>query len=515
MVNDHTHSYAARVLLITFAVLTPFIFPSLLVLITGHSIFDAAPYYVGGDAVARYDYIRSLLEYGHLLGYNGYDFVTADIPSLGSAWGFFWSIPYLLFGSIAGWTLNSPIIANILFLCLANLIFILITGCSNRSVILIIVISCLLYINVDYSISAMSEPSRYASAVILSGMIYRLAVRPVSRWFKYIIIPLFIVYSSSTFILLSAFVIPYCIIVIRNDNRLIKFTLTGLIFVISTLFIKRLNSMFCTPYFEAFNMKQDITAFRDGGLIRGLCTVITTSCHNLMHFTYGAVTSFRYQDGKFTWFAGVCWILILTLSILLVRRKYASEHDRYTMLGMLYILLIITFGYIVLYNDDTSTLIRGINTALCVVVFLATLLDSRKIITLYITLALLWSPLFVRNFVKMCNEDYRFLTDYQIEEIQARRDIAAESIILDTDPSADPWDNTVAIKYGGRQTTFMVPPGAGKVSMHRVDLNEKARYVIIGHQSDKSAACISDHIANGHTVTAKTEDFTILKRNDD
>ena len=109
-----------RLLLIITAAAVPFLVPFLLVLLSGHSLFDVIPYYVGGDAVARYDYVRNILEHGTLLGYNGYDFVTARIPSLGSAWGFYWAIPYLAFGKIFGWGLNAPIMANIFFLCLAN-----------------------------------------------------------------------------------------------------------------------------------------------------------------------------------------------------------------------------------------------------------------------------------------------------------------------------------------------------------------------------------------------------------
>ena len=113
---------AARLPLIIIAAAMPFIVPYLLVMLSGHSVFDVVPYYVGGDAVARYDYVRNLLDNGVLLGYNGYDYVLARIPSYGSAWGLFWSFPYLAFGKLFGWELNSPIMANIVFLCLANLI---------------------------------------------------------------------------------------------------------------------------------------------------------------------------------------------------------------------------------------------------------------------------------------------------------------------------------------------------------------------------------------------------------
>ena len=500
-----------RVLLIIIATATPFLVPFFLVLLSGHSLFDVAPYYVGGDAVARYDYVRNILDHGTLLGYNGYDFVTAKIPSLGSAWGFFWAIPYLGFGKIFGWGLNSPIMANILFLCLANLIFILLTRCSNKSICLVIIMSCLLYININYSISGMSEPSRYAAAIILAGMMYRLAVFETSKIFRYVIVPLFMVYGAAIFILLSAFIIPYCIIVLKIKRWPVKGLITIVVFMVCTLFIKRANSQFCTPYFQGFNIKKDVAALKEG-LVPGIKMVISTSWNNFISFSYRAFTDLHYQHGQYAWFVTVVWSLMILLALLLIFKKYKTEKDKFLLLGALYILVIITFGYIVLYNDDRTTLTRGINTALCAAVFLIALMDSRKAAVFYIILAVLFMPFFGRNFMSMCNDDYRCLTPEQVQDIEARRDIAAEAIIID--PAADPWDNTVAIRYGGKSTAFVVPSGAGKVSMHKVTLNEKARYVLAGNDGDEDeiAGFVNDHISHGHELLVQTDDFTILKR---
>lgn len=502
---------AGRTLLIVIAVITPFLVPALFMLISGHSIFDTVPYYVGGDAVARYDYVRNILEHGTLLGYNGYDFVTAKIPSLGSAWGFFWAIPYLIFGKVLGWGLNAPIMANILFLCLANLIFILLTKCSNKAVSLVILASCLLYINIDYSISGMSEPSRYAAAIILAGMMYRLAMFDTSCVFRYVIVPLFIIYGAAIFILLAAFIIPYCIIVIRTKSQVLKYGITLAVFLAGTLFIKRANSQFCTPYFQGFNMKKDIAALKEG-LIPGIKMIISTSWKNFYSFSFRALTDLHYQHGQYAWFVFTCWSLMLVLALLLILKKYKSDKDKFLLLGALYILLIITGGYIVLYNDDRTTMTRGINTALCTAVFLTTLMDSKKAVTYYIVVALLFSPFFARNFISMCNDDYRCLNDEQRQELQERRDIAAKYITLEE--GADPWENTVAMRFGGRCTAFVVPSGAGKVSMHKVHLNEKARYVLAGTDGDEDeiADFIADHVEHGHEILVETDDFTILKR---
>ena len=118
----------------------------------------------------------------------------------------------------------------------------------------------------------------------------------------------------------------------------------------------------------------------------------------------------------------------------------------------------------------------------------------------------------MKNFIGMCNDDYRILTAEQAEEIEARRAVAAEYIKPDKD--ADPWDNTVAIKYGGRTTTFAVPSGAGKISMHKVNLNEKARYVMAGSDGDPAEiqAFIDDHLANGHVLLVQNDDFAILEK---
>ena len=502
---------AKRIGLILIATVTPFIVPALFMLISGHSIFDVIPYYVGGDAVARYDYVRNINDYGTLLGYNGYDFVTAKIPSLGSAWGFFWAIPYLGFAKLLGWGLNAPIMANILFLCLANLIFIYLTKCSNKSICLVILVSCLLYINIDYSISGMSEPSRYAAAIILSGMMYRLAAFDTSRIFRYVIVPLFIIFSAAIFILLSAFIIPYCIIVIRTRSKVLKYGITLAVFLVGTLFIKRSNSKFCTPYFQGFNIKKDVAALKEG-LIPGIKMVISTSWNNFYSFSFRALKDLHYQHGQYAWFVAVCWSLMLVLAVLLIAKRYSGDKDKFLLLGALYIMLIITFGYIILYNDDRTTLMRGINTALCSAVFLTTLMDSKKAVTFYVVLALLFAPFFARNFLSMCNDDYRCLNDEQRQELQERRDIAAEYITLEE--GADPWDNTVAVRYGGKCTAFVVPSGAGKVSMHKVTLNEKARYVLAGTDgdADEIADFIDDHVAHGHEILVQTDDYTILKR---
>ena len=116
--------------------------------------------------------------------------------------------------------------------------------------------------------------------------------------------------------------------------------------------------------------------------------------------------------------------------------------------------------------------------------------------------------------MSICNDDFRCLTALDKKELQYRRDIAAEHIKVRED--ADPWDNTVAIKFGGKNTAFVVPSGAGKISMHKSEINEKARYVLVG--SKESAEKVNDFIdaqlKSGHVLLEQNEYFSILMRAD-
>ena len=77
---------------------------------------------VWNDEAAYFAQVKLLLQHGLSSGYWGFNGGHA-ILGTGGAWSASILLPYVLFGKLFGWTYTSVSIANVVYLCLANALF--------------------------------------------------------------------------------------------------------------------------------------------------------------------------------------------------------------------------------------------------------------------------------------------------------------------------------------------------------------------------------------------------------
>ncbi|MCI9420826.1 MAG: hypothetical protein HFG32_12660 [Eubacterium sp.] len=152
------------------AVVTPFLCAIFVLMITGHGVDFSILVPAWNDETGWFSQVAAMVEYGHPLGYYGYNGTHAAVGTFGP-WGIAPLIPYWLFGSVFGWHVWSMALANISFLCLAVGIFILLTKPSCRQLGWIIGMYCCLNITVGYSMTAMSEGLRYSLGIVLLAIL--------------------------------------------------------------------------------------------------------------------------------------------------------------------------------------------------------------------------------------------------------------------------------------------------------------------------------------------------------
>ena len=172
------------------------------------------------DEAAYYELIKTWLSTGMPEGYWGFEGGHA-IVGTGSAWSPAILLPYAVFGEMFGWGYGSVAIANVVFLCIANALVLILCRPERRGILYLIFVEILsghilLYLN-----TIMSEILRYALGMILAAMLYRLLFMEEDgedRIFRYVVVPIYIVAVTQVYIFF-AFAVPVYIFAILKKKK--------------------------------------------------------------------------------------------------------------------------------------------------------------------------------------------------------------------------------------------------------------------------------------------------------
>lgn len=137
------------------------VLPLLLCIITtmidGHSIFDVyIPSSEWNDELFYFKQVESILEFGYPYGFFGFNESFARILSF-AAWSPVLVLPWLLWGSIFGWNLMSPIYANIAFMMIAMFVFVWIVKPTWKQIVMLVMLYTTFTPFTRYMMSAMPE----------------------------------------------------------------------------------------------------------------------------------------------------------------------------------------------------------------------------------------------------------------------------------------------------------------------------------------------------------------------
>lgn len=125
------------------------------------------------DEAFYYKQVEAMIKYGIPQGYFGYAEQGAKYLTLG-AWSPAILVPYVILGKIFGWGLLSPIFCNLFLFSIALFLFYLWVRPCPKSMVCFILMLMSSPIIIRYIISGMTETFFFASAILMSGMYYKL-----------------------------------------------------------------------------------------------------------------------------------------------------------------------------------------------------------------------------------------------------------------------------------------------------------------------------------------------------
>ena len=183
---------------------------------------DPFPGIVWNDEAVYLKLIENYAKFLSPLGYWGFDANHAILGS-GPAWSPAIILPYALIAKIFPVGAHFVFFCNLFFMVLANGIFFLFAkpdkdGCINLTGLQIVSVPVILYLCTN-----MSELYRYAIAIVLAGMLYYVYNEKrggtKDTVLRFIIIPLFLLYSVQVYIFF-AFAVPLYVCALLREKKL-------------------------------------------------------------------------------------------------------------------------------------------------------------------------------------------------------------------------------------------------------------------------------------------------------
>ena len=469
------------------------------------------------DEMFWYHQISAIVKSGRPLGFFGYNGGTAPFGTFGP-WGVAVLLPYALFGKIFGWTFHSMTIANIVFLGTALVIFAFLCSLTIKETAAVMAGYAFLFMNMRFSVSNMAESLRWSMAIVLLACVIRIYRGRAGRVFKYLLVPLLLLFCTEAYLLSGIFIPVYLMEVLPGKRFILKGILAGIISVavIGVLYVLLINIE------SGYKLMGD-----ESSLIHQM---LTNTQLVLNRLTPGWLWAHRHDDYGFisTYFAEWMVLFVFCLGMLVFRFAGAVRspgvlkdwyHAAELMRSLLafYLLVGTLAGFCLVYASPSAwTVVRGMHTVLICAVLLYLITCRKSFLAGLIILALISLPSFAKS--GAASLDVRYQSDENMELIEKTKAEFGE--IFDISPEHDPWDNTIAL-YGSRKRgtqtalTLAMPEDAGYNVMLDSRVVCDAKYAVV-YRSFGSNKAYRNFIKNlksaGYHPVWKHNALTVLSR---
>lgn len=327
------------------------------------------------DEAAYYALVKTWLRTGMPEGYWGFEGGHA-IVGTGSAWSPAILLPYAVFGEMFGWGYSSVAIANVVFLCIANALVLILCRPGRKGILYLLsaeILSShiLLYLN-----TIMSEVLRYALGMVLAAMLYRLLFMEEDgkdRVFRYIVVPVYIVIITQVYIFFAFAVPVYIFAVLRKKKWYCKTIVAFLAMAAEAGGSYYLLHLISSNY-NIYKAEMLLEALKRGdffGAVRTFLWMFKVGLVDLWH-CFLSYTGY----GMFRWFVPLLAVfVVLPLFVLgkdgvgyLKREEKEREpfwnRDRQILLTISYSIGLFVFMYITVYSLEAFTFFRGVGIVL-------------------------------------------------------------------------------------------------------------------------------------------------------
>ena len=463
------------------------------------------------DEVMWYVQIDSTLQSGAPLGFMGYNETHAEVGTFGP-WGGAIIYAMACFGKLFGWRYWSPVVMNVSYMTVANVVFFLFTRPKGMVALKLAVLNCILFVNVQYLFTGMSECTRFSMSIVLAGMCcYLFEEENMSRKMYlvvlYVIAPILLVFFSSCYIMFSFLFPVYGYVLFRHLNpkrcRCVSFfilcCLVPALAAFACLFVLNKTS---APYpgntLQVYFSQTGIVA-----LWNVLCRVVA---ENFKYASLGFIIDNATAKNCFV--AGYLFFYYLLCMAVLFKLVFSAQKEkRVNMLDFLVVYALVFFvsAFLLLYSTKSPwTYIRGLNVAFVFGLYIVCVRNWRGVTCILCCLACMQFlpvvPVIRDNLTTRvqprneCGGDYELFGKYA-------KVFAAK---LKLSKAGNKWDNTCAV-YGTLFNFYcMIPSGFGLNYILSNQPVTQPRYIIADKKTRRAFA--------GYQQTYSDEYFSIFEK---
>lgn len=479
------------------------------------------------DEAAYYALIKTWITsgahkaFGNPIGYYGFNGGHA-ILGTGSAWNPAIIFPYVVFAKMFGLGYHTIWVANLVFLMLASLIFILIVKPDLETKFRFVLIFAVSTPVILYVSTQMSEPLRYALTLILAGMIYELFSVPtkeINPVFKYLIMPLYIICLVQIYIFF-VFVVPFYIFGLLKEKKiwirlLSSIAAMGLVGGGSYYLLHLISSNY-----NIFKAERLFTAIQNKDIVGAVMAMVSmvkeglTDLYNLAR--YGAC------HGLLTWFV-ILLITLFVVSLVAVIRTPKECKDLPIYWVSLFSIVVFTGAFVTMYSLDPNTFFRSNAIVALFVLYLFAMTQRRNyfyVALIVFACGLLTVPANLEEY----STSERYLSNEEMNQWDELEKEFGEALKFDADK--DPWDSTVVIYTLEPKVLTSIPAGMGiNMMLREATIPEEAGYLLFSKEEDNlrsdwleqsfSEIDKDNHelLATKYAVAFENEEYIIFTKN--
>lgn len=437
------------------------------------------------DEAAYYELVKTWLNTGMPKGYWGFEGGHA-ILGTGGAWSPAILLPYAVFGEMFGWGYGSVAIANVVFLCIANALVLILCKPSVKGVLYLLLAEIcsshiLLYLN-----TIMSEVLRYALALVLAAMLQRLLFAGENgkdRVFRYVVVPVYIVAITQVYIFFAFAVPVYIFAVLKKKKWYCKAVAAFLAMAAEAGGSYYLLHLISSNY-NIYKTEILLEALRDKdlfGAVRTFLWMCKVGLIDLWHcfLSYTGYGMFRWFVPLLAIFAALPLLVLCKDGIGYLKKKEKKQdvfwnRDRQILLVISYSTVLFVFMYITVYSLEAFTFYRGVGIVLLFSLVMVLGMEKKKygylLLGLYAA-GIFFVPANWRDF----NEE-RYVGAEIREEWDALAKELEEAMPLEEELR---WANTAVLYSMEPKLICAMPAGAGvNFAMYSDEIVEEAGYLV-------------------------------------
>ena len=420
-------------------------------------------------------YIKLIQTYSKFFtpkGYWGFD-ANHALFGTGSAWSPAILFPYLIPAIIFPVGYSFVYVCNMIYVMGANAAFLFLTKPKKSNLIKLILAQVSSIVFILYLNTNMSEMFRYALAILIAGLLYKMLFDNCPKWIKYALTPIVIVYAVQVYTFF-AFCIPIYVFALLKKKKLwvklvVSVIATAGIAVVSYAILHLISSNY------AIGKTESLLAFISEGhillAIKSFAGMIIDGAKGLLDLRFYVKTNGLYI------FHVMIALLLIVSSIITIFSKNIDKEDRAISIIVAYSVAIFFFAYMTLYTIVPDTFTRGTEIAVIFSIYLLMMTKDKYLAWAIIVCnatGLLFLPVNLRTF--QGNERY-----YTREERVAVKEWADEmKYVINMDDSSDPWDNTILLYTMEPRAILAMPEGMGlNFVLHNDYYGSDAKYIFI------------------------------------